>query len=115
MDIADYFGCSRSKVQRTQLRALDISPQGYKYKFCGKSISLLTIHSHHALFKHLLPGVEIDRKEAKKTKFKPHNLKRVLRTDYFSKDVLELDSTDNVLAPLSLTDFGVFNKLSRYD
>ncbi len=114
MDIADHFGCSRGKVERT-LKAMDISPEGYKYKIVGKSISLLIIHSHHALFKHLLPGVEIERKEAKKPKFKPHTLRRVLRTDYFSKDVLELDSPDNVLAPLSLTDFGVFNKLSRYD
>ncbi len=62
---------------------------------------------------HLFSGVEIHR-EKTKDKCKPHALRRILRVDYFSKDVLELDSADNVRAPLSLTEFGVCDKLSKY-
>ena len=57
-------------------------------------------------------GIVIDREL--KSKFKPYASRRILRIDYFTKPVLDQDSGDNVLAPLSLTQFGIFDKLSRY-
>jgi len=60
----------------------------------------------------IFSGVVIDR-DLKST-IKPFASRRVLRMDYFTKPVLELDSGDNVLAPLSLTQFGTFDKLARY-
>lgn len=111
LDIANYFGCSRRKVNAA-LKDMNISLNGYKKP------GNLPINSSYNL-PHVLclisllmfSGVEIDREKREKY-YVP---KRILRMDFFTKPVLKLDSGDNVLAPLSLTDFGVFNKLSQYD
>ena len=84
----EYFGCSRWKVEQT-MRQME-----------------------YVIYIYIFSGAVIDRDFKKK--FKPFTSRRILRMDYFTKPVLEQDSEDNVLAPLSLTHFETFDKLSRY-
>jgi len=91
--------------------------QSNKWKFLLVVLSNLVsqhlfIHLAHWISNIFFSGVVIDREL--KRKIKPFTSRRILRIDYFTKPVLEQDSEDNVLAPLSLTHFGAFDKLSRY-